>query len=229
MQQKVSNALNFEVLNYFDTLSAVSNGTFSNRLLSIDPLQRTFKITDFNYNNYLDKAQTMNKYPLTNNYQDRMGAAMYDPPSNGLEAGALRMATSNSEQKKNDYIVQLPDVYGPDFVANDIFIEKYLPNRVAQLALANYMRIKITVPGDPQLMAGKTVNFATYAPGGEGLERNLDPFYSGKYLVSAVRHIVKNNSYITVMELCKESVGESFAGFDNNDSFLSSLVNGEQT
>ena len=223
ISQQVTNALNFEVLNYFDTLGAVSNGTFSNRVLSIDPMQRTFRVTDFNYNDYASESLKMNEFPLTNNFKDRMGKAIYDPPNYDMEAGNLRMVASNSEQKKNTFIAQNPDV-----VANDIFIEKYLPHRVAQLGLANYMRIKITVPGDPQLMAGKTVNFATYAPGGEGLERTLDPFYSGKYLVSAVRHIVKNNSYITVMELCKESVTDSFAGFDNDDSFLNSLVNGEQ-
>jgi hypothetical protein len=223
ISQQVTNALNFEVLNYFDTLGAVSNGTFSNRVLSIDPLQRSFRVTDFNYNDYAAKSSKMNEYPLTNNFKDRMGKAIYNPPSYDLEAGALRLVSSNSEQKKNTYIAQNLDV-----VANDIFIEKYLPHRVAQLGLANYMRIKITVPGDPQIMAGKTVNFGTYAPGGEGLERTLDPFYSGKYLVSAVRHIVKNNSYITVMELCKESVSDSFAGFDNNNGLLNSLVNGEQ-
>jgi len=226
MQQQTNNVFNFEVLNYVDTLGAISNGMFANRLISIDPLQRTVKVTDFNYDEYASKSTSMNKFPLTTNFKNRMGLAMYDAPTYDLESGALRLAVTNSGQKKNSYILE--NLVGLDTVANDIFIEKYMPNRVAQLALANYMRIKITVPGDPQLMAGKTVNFATFAPGGQGQERTLDQFYSGKYLVSAVRHIVKNSSYITVMELCKESVNDSFGGFNNNNSLLTDMVNGGQ-
>jgi hypothetical protein len=161
---------------------------------------------------------------------DRLKNTMYnDAPTTpaGLEMGALRMASGNSEEKKNSFISQ-----APDSVANDIYIEKYLPYRVAQLALANYMRIRITIPGDPLITAGSTVNFSTYtidpvswSQGGGNASRPVDPFYSGKYLVTAVRHIVKNNGYITVVELAKESVNTPYAGTNQT---LQSYVNGVQ-
>jgi hypothetical protein len=175
----------------------------------------------FDYGNYSGKK--LNSYKLTNNYQNRFGKKMSDTPPEtliGLEMGTLRMATTNIEEKKNKYISQKPDS-----VANDIMIEKYLPNRVAQLALANYMRIKITVPGDPLLLAGSVVTFNTFRINPDSNNRSLDPLYSGKYLVTAVRHIVKGNGYITVLELAKDSVAASYS---TNNSNLSKYINGVQ-
>jgi len=220
LNQQVTNALNFEVLNFFDTLDGIANGTFSNRLITLNPLTRTFKIdNDFNYAEYYNKSKKMNPGAVVNDYKNRHKKTIYDLPPNELEVGTLRMATENTEMKKVSYIAQ-----DPDSVANDISIRKYMPNRVAQIALANYTRIKLTVAGDPSLLAGKTVVFNTY--GFNGTEnREKDSFYSGKYLITAVRHIVKNNSYITVMELAKESVSKPYAAY--NASNLQKYVDGK--
>lgn len=230
LNQKFSNVYRFEVLNLFDTLKAVNNGTFSNRLISIDPLTRTKKVTDFNYNTYAGKSKKLNKSAMTNNYKNRMNKTMYDSPAQDMEAGTLRMVVTNSEQKKNPYISGYPNG-----VASDVFIETFLPNRVAQIALSNYTRIKITVAGDPLLAVGKVVSFETFqvSPTNftttkDAVKRVADPLYSGKYLITAVRHILRNNSYITVMELCKESSTQSFASYDNANATLKSLINGVQ-
>ena len=236
MNQRLTNALEFEVLDFFDTLAATTNGTFANKVITIDPLLRQVNRVDgiFDYSQYagamLNGSALTN---ITNGYQNRLGQTMYetnrDVPS-GLEVGALRLASSNASEKKNSYVEQ-----NPDAVSNDIYIEKYVPNRVAQLGLANYMRIKLTVPGDPNLCAGQVVNFNTYAidpvsftQTGSNSTRQLDPFYSGKYLVSAVRHAVKNNAYISIIELIKDSVSTDYPGFNNSDPVLQQLVKGVQ-
>jgi hypothetical protein len=233
MNQKVTNALDFEVLDFFDTLSAIANGTFANKVITIDPLLRNYDTTTgiFNYADFVNSSNPMNGFGVTNNYKNRLKVEMYGTVPDtvvGVEMGALRMTSSNKEQKFSDYVAQ-----SPDSVANDIRIEQYLPARVSQLALANYMRIKLSIAGDPSLVAGQTVNFntytidpKTYSQGGNNVPRELDPFYSGKYLVSAVRHIIKNNSYITIVELCKESVSKSYPSFDSSDSNLTKYVNG---
>ena len=230
VDQQVTNASDFEILDFFDTLSAISNGTFSNKVITLDPLLRNYdtKSGVFNYNDYLSKSKSMNPYALTNNYQNRLKGTMYSTPPTtvaGLEMGALRMATTNSEQRKNSYVAQKPDS-----VPQDIMIEKYLPNRVAQLALSNYTRIKITLPGDPLLCAGQTVNFSTFGINplqatGDNPIRPVDPLYSGKYLVTAVRHVVKNSGYISIVELAKESVGTAYSGTNSN---LQQYIDGVQ-
>ena len=212
LDQQVSNALNFEVLDFFDTLGATMNGTFSNRVITINPFLRTFKDnTDFNYADYFYKSTKMNDGgPLINDYQNRWKKTHYDSPPEELEVGTLRLVTENTETKKQKYVAQAPDEVG-----SDINIRKYMPNRVAQIALANYMRIKITVAGDASLVAGKTVQFNTYGFFGTE-DRKLDPLYSGKYIISAVRHIIKNKAYITVLELAKESMSTPYAAYNTS-------------
>lgn len=237
LNQKLYNVTDFEVLDFYDTLAGITNGTFANKVITLNVLQRKVNRTEgvFNYGNYLTISNNLNPNPVINNYRNRHNAAMYEMPPvtvPGMEAGCLRLSPSNSEDKKNPGVVQKEAV---DSVANDINIERYLPNRVARLALANYMRIKFTIPGDPNLTVGKVVNFETYkaqpssyTEGRSNPTRPLDPFYSGKYLVTAVRHIVKNNQYITIVEMCKDSHVGQLAGFDNQNPVLKRLVNGIQ-
>lgn len=203
--QKVKNVLKLEFLDSFDVLGGISKGTFSNRLISLDLLTREYKITDFDYKNYLQKNKPMNGFGVSNiEYKNRLGYRMYESPpaESGLEIGALRLATSNSEQKKK--------VEEPDAVANDIFIERYLPNRVSQIALSNYTRIRLNIPGNSELSVGMVIEFNAFnmipeTRSTKGQAKAFDKFYSGKYLITAVRHIIKPTSFITVVELAKES------------------------
>jgi hypothetical protein len=231
LQEQITNVMSFEVLNFFDVLGGITDGTFNNRVISIDPVTRKKTVTDFNYNDFFARSESLNKAALINNYKDRVGKKMYEAPPKDLQAGTLRLVTSNSQQKKNAWVSQKPDA-----VANDIFIEKYMPNRVSQLGQINYTRLKITVPGSPQLMVGKTINFMTFgiSPDSfsrpdESTERKPDPLYSGKYLITAVRHVVKkDNTYITVMEICSDSGSVAYPTFDGSNAELQNYVKGVQ-
>jgi hypothetical protein len=75
------------------------------------------------------------------------------------------------------------------------------------------MKIKIIVPGDSQIYVGMIINFNSYdltptqlTSAGQNSKQS-DIFYSGNYLVTAVRHIVNNVEYQTVIEMVKESFG----------------------
>ena len=220
--QKVYNVISLEILDYFDTLGALHRGTFGNRIITVDPLLRKKYVIDFNYDKYFPKSTKLNKNPVTNNYKNRYGKYLYDPPPNNMEAGVLRLAASNSNQPNYlPYVKQ-----SPGSVAHDIFIENYVPNRVAQIALANYQRIKIIIPGNSEIVAGRVVLFNAYGTsavmptGTSGAARQFDPYLSGKYLVSAVRHIMtaSPSTYITILELAKESTIGAYAGVNNNDA-----------
>ena len=220
--QKVYNVLSLEILDYFDTLGALHKGTFGNRIITVDPLLRKKYVTDFNYDKYFSKSKKLNNNPVTNNYKNRYGKYLYDAPPNNMEAGVLRLAAGNSNQPNySPYVKQ-----SPGSVAHDIFIENYVPNRVAQIALANYQRIKIIIPGNSEIIAGRVVLFNAYGTsavtptGTAGASRQFDPYLSGKYLVSAVRHIISASpgTYITVLELAKESTTKAYAGVNNNDA-----------
>jgi len=216
MPYNLSNALSYEIMDSFDTLAGVNQGIFANRLLSIDPLLRRYKVTDFSYANYNNKIQKLNPWPITNNYKNRNGDTLYQTPES-----AFKMVFSNSNQ--NDYAVIKNS---PGSVARDIFAETYIPNRTAQIPLANYQRMKISVWGDPSLTVGTVITFNLLSKDPVIQSKGLDDFYSGNYLVTAVRHILDQFKYRTVLEICKESVPTEYADSKNGSVGWSNAVKG---
>jgi hypothetical protein len=184
----VISVLDYEFVKTFDTLNEISSGAYANKLLSLDPITRTACTTIFNYST--DYKKTLNPNDtFTNNGNNLTGA--YN--------SVIKMGITNANQSKNSYITQ-------GSVAHDIFLETFVPNRTAQISLANYTVVKIKIPGDPFIYAGDVVqfNFPSLTP-----QKGLDKNYSGRYLITAVRHMIQSQGaqgvYQTVLELAKDS------------------------
>ena len=192
--ENVFNIIDYEFIKTYDTLEATSSGMYANRLISIDPLLRKKTVTDFNK----DKLTGYSNSGSASNRFGKKITEMYD--------SSLKFAFSNSNQIVDKYIKQSESQVG-----KDIFIETSVPNRSAQIALSNYTVMKAIIPGDSTITAGRTVNILLYSLefGGnaENATRALDEYFSGIYLVTAVRHIIQTQGvYQTVLELAKESL-----------------------
>lgn len=222
------NIMKLEFLDYFDTLGATSNGTFANRVITFDPLTRQKRVTDFNYKDYFTSSKKLNNGAVVNNNKNRWNKSIYESPPKNVDAGTLRLSISNSDQTK--YNSRIKD--NPDYVSKDFFVEKFLPNRVGQIALSNYMRLRVTIPGCPSIIAGTTVELKNnaIAPMNDRDGGRQEDFYvGGKYLVASVRHIISKESHITVAELIKDSVTSPFVDSSASDSLWSRIVNGDQS
>jgi hypothetical protein len=214
-QEKTITVLDYEITKPFDTLNEINSGTMSSRLISIDPLTRTYKKTDFDYNKFKSQAKTLNSSGPQDTLQNRLGKK-----ENESYEGVLKVVIGNSNQKQVPYIKEKEAG-----VAQDIFVETYVPNRTAQISLASFTIVKATIPGDPGITAGRTINFnlMSLKP---GQERELDKFYSGKYLVTAVRHIIQSQGvYQTVLEIAKDSTPTAYSSINNNSSDWKAAVN----
>lgn len=217
MQQKFTNIISMDVLDSFDTLRANYTGTFANRVISIDPLTRKSTITDFDYNKYFGSSTKLNKYPVTNQYKDRIGDKSFEAPPNNLQAGVCRVMVANANQRNFSYIKNRPTA-----VCSDYSVEKTVPYRAAQLSLANFSRMKIVVPGNAKLAVGMTMNIVvpkmspiSQTASNQQAQRDADPYLSGKYLVTAVRHMINLENYVTVVEICKDSNQGQISGVSN--------------
>lgn len=196
LEQSTKSVLQIEYVKSYDMLNEISSGTFANRLISVDPTTRSFKITDFNYNTYKQSSLPANGNGVSADMTNRLGKTQSTSPES-----VVKVVIGNSDQYRVPYIKE-----NTGSVTNDIFIENFVPNRTAQIALANYTVLKIVVPGDPGLTAGSTIEFNIYSLQINGDNRELDKFYSGKYLINAVRHILQAQGiYQTVLEISKES------------------------
>jgi len=209
----VYNVTTYEVLDSYDALRGINSGMFANRLLSVDPLLRKINTTDFNYYNYT--GTTLNKFNITNNLVNRKGQSVYQTPQS-----VLKLIFSNSNQRTNTIIQNNVDTVG-----NDIFAETYIPYRTAQMSLVNYNRIRISVPGDPGLTVGLVIGFDLLSKDPNG--KSGDPNLAGRYIVTAVRHMITMNEYKTVLEIAKDSVANQYADPNSQDSNWSKIVNGD--
>lgn len=229
LDEEQTEIMKLEMVNNFNTLKGASKGTFSNRLIAINPLTRTKNSIDFSYNDYYAKSDNgrLNSSPVINNLKNRYGKALYDAPPANMESGPLRVCMTNSGQENVDYIKSKPGS-----VTNNFFVENNIPNRIAQLELAQYNKLKVVIPGYNEVYAGMVVNIEvvmTTTVTEDMGERILDPYLSGNYLVSALRHLITNNSYITVMELIKDSSSEIHVPVDSTNSLMRKIVKGDQS
>jgi hypothetical protein len=201
MSEQMTNAITYEILDSFDTLNATNSGMFANKLISVDILTRSKKITKFNYDEYKNEANDLNPYGLNNGYTNRFGDMMTD-----TSEACLKLVFSNFDDAK---------VVGQANTAHNIWAETYIPYRTAQIQLANYHRLRLSVPGDPNLTVGSVIEFNLLSR--DPLNKEPEMYYSGNYLVTATRHMISTTSYKTVIEIAKGSVPSPFAAATSND------------
>lgn len=225
LQRNMLGIKSYTFLDTFDSLYGTTTGAFANKLISVDPLTRSYGVTNFDYiKDYHNKAKKLNEFPIINNLKNRLGKTQ-----NENYDAVQKVVISNANQQKALGIKDKPWT-----VANDINAETYVPYRTAQLALAHYSRIKVSLSGDPYLTVGKTVNITLPSSrsnsDGSGLnEGHKDLYNSGKYLITAVRHIINlNQKYETVIEVAKDSYGDQLTSYDLAGS-INKAINGGNT
>lgn len=124
------------------------------------------------------------------------------------------------------YLISQKDDYSPEakhrLYPSGLGIEDY-PNRVeswmqprlSQMYQLENVRLNITVPGDTTRRAGDVVTFYLPSPEPVTDKQFYDKYYGGnqgtttgaaRYLVTAVRHILKMEEYMTILELIKDEV-----------------------
>lgn len=183
--------LDFEFVKAFNSLEDIEAGTFANRLITLDPLTRKVNVKDFKYSDYGGKK--LNEGTVLEETQNRLGKTQSEAVT-----GKIKLAISNSDQRKKSWAQNAEN----NSVAPDIFVETFIPNRTAQIALANYTLVKIKIPCDPGLKVGDVINFQLPSIS----TKELDMTYSGRYLVTAIRHIIRSEGGSeSVLEIAKDS------------------------
>lgn len=211
----VYNVTTYEILDSFDSLDAINSGIFANTLLSFNTLTREKKVTTFDYFDYQNKSVSLNPSPIINKATNKFGHKLNDTPES-----VLKLVYSNFDQQNVDYIKSKL----PGASSNDIFAETYIPYRTAQIPLINYNRVKISLPGDSNLMVGMVINFSLLSI--NPTMKKPDDFYSGRYLISALRHIITITEFKTILEIVKDSTVTQYASPNTNSVLWKNTTKG---
>lgn len=200
--------LEYEFVSTHNTIKAVKQGIYSNKVFTIDPLRLKFGEQTFDYSKYTKDAASIEKGKMPVSAKNRFGDTIDKTP------GVIKFCVSSTGQSENKYIKD------KKITINENQVEQTVSNRTAQISMLCATRLKILIPGDIELAVGKIVEFnmpeTVYTA--KNKQKSSDSFYSGKYLITALRHVYnQNNNFVTCLELSKESFPNSYSDFDNND------------
>lgn len=212
LQYGLRNMLSFKIKNHFDTLQATNYGVFANKILTIDPLLQTYQVSEFKYDEYIQSANKLNEYPLTTGYENRQGKTV----SNTTDA-VFKVMTGNANQRQQPLIKSDPKILGT--IAPSIDIETYIPYRTAQIGLSRYITVEFSIYGDPNLKVGSKIkiNVPSLRLSDGTDKKAIDKYYSGNYIVSAVRHMLDfRGRYFCTVEAITDSLSAPNISTDNS-------------
>jgi hypothetical protein len=211
LEYGIRNMLSFNIKKHFDSLQATQIGLYANKLLTIDPLLQTYQVTEFKYDEYFPNATTLNQHPLTNGYENRKGKT-----ASQMTNAAFKVMTTNAKERENPLIKNRDSLAT---VAPSIDIETYLPNRTAQIGLSRSAIVEFTIYGDANLKVGSKVklNVPSLSLEDDTGKKAINKYYSGYYLVSAIRHILNfRGQYLCVVEAVTDSLSYQNQLTDNS-------------
>jgi hypothetical protein len=196
--------LSYSITNTHDSMERIQRGMFNNKLIAVDYLRRVHEEKVFDYEKYfdgflktkIDLYKNYHKHKILSNAKDRFNKNHNEYPDT-----IIKVLPSSTNQPNNPYIKKNQPDIKPNYVENTI------PYRFSQMALLNYNRIRILVPGDPMVAIGKLIYIKMpQATRSDVDKRAYDRFLSGYYLVTAVRQKLDNeNNYETVIEIVKDA------------------------
>lgn len=184
------NMQTFTSLNFieeFDLMKAIRYGSFSASINILDIITKSFDTFNFSSVQFKNKGILNKEVPMSG-FRNRKQKSFYD--------------TYENMQK----FVMVTD---SDPTNNPTTPENWLAQTSSKLGQLHLYKMVGTVPGDPMLKAGITIDIEiqNFLPQEDGTS-DLNKVRSGRYLVSAVHHKVIGDIHTTTLELLSDSIGD---------------------
>lgn len=186
---KLFQVQNFRVKKTVDHLSNYDNGYLSNRLITLDFINKDYRAHDYDiverFSNYVH-SQGERSIPLFSRDTVRtpLSKIKFYPQHPGLHTSV-----------SNNINEVMPEIYG---------------NRLSNLLELSNFKVIIDVPGRTDAEVGCMLNFVypdiSPRDDRDSSKVNDDVYYSGNYLVTAIRHKINLLSHNMTMELVKDSL-----------------------
>ena len=184
-----------EFVNKIDIVKSIASGMVDNTVYYINPTVRTFEKIEFNYVKEFEKMQSL--FMESNKGK---GFPVVETKSGEFknlkgQSKEFLVLTNKDNQTVND------DVMDKRF--------KHLGFSTASKAMLNSVIVNITVPGDNTRKVGDLIelNFPEYG-GTDDILGEVDAFISGKYLVTAVRHLYNTTTGYSCVLRCMKNCFE---------------------
>lgn len=209
----MNNVIKYEFMNMFDIINAVTNGMFASSLRTIDLVRQRNSTINYDYKKEFAKLshiEQSNPQSFMSEAKDRFGKMINEYP-----ASLFRFYPTNKDHNTlNNIVSKQPNI-------NQTLVEQWMIQHISVMEQLNYFKLKLVLAGDTTLNIGNMIEFgvpllATKIPG----ETNLNPYFSGRFMVTAIRHKINPYSYEMIVEAVKDSFSQNKEDSNENSSKL---------
>ena len=193
-----------KIVNSIDVIENIKNGVFSGKFIGIDPLTRTVNIDKLDFmQTYGLSNSHLNKYPNFTGAINRDGkdsSEMFDSKISLYAFSSFRSSTPWVSKKDPKTSTIIDDTH------------KYVFQRTPILTNLLQTTIHLSMSGNFGITSGAVVNLAMPLRATKpDVDKGLDETLSGKYIVTATRHIIKGDMHRTVIEVATDSTNRPFS------------------
>jgi len=190
----------FRIINDFDMITSISNGSFSSRLLSIDIFNQKFENIDYSLLQAEAQGNLLNKFKPVNSFKNSKNETLFNSPYSFFRT--YLSINDTASEKSND-------------------VKHWMIPRAMHMSLLNHFRIQVVLPGDIQLKAGDVVEYEFPAfESADSSGKKLDEYRTGRYLVASINHKFSGDTFESVVELVSDSFSEALPEAKNGINSL---------
>jgi hypothetical protein len=182
----------------FDMLAGVNRGEYGVSVSSYDPIAKKF--SNRKYLHATDYAKTDHIGGGKDTLTDRNRILF------GTHISFEKFIATNNDAANINYVV---DNY-PALQQNYRKRQEFITTETSIMARLKARTVKLAVNGNSLIRAGQTINII-YPPSGDRYgDKSQDELMSGKYLITACCHRLRQNGeYVTTIECTKDSYNET--------------------
>ena len=200
--------------NFHDVAANTAMGTYGHRVITHNIYNKSYREDDYHYHNRWNETSHLEDFPSIVDspvdYDTKDGTPYQKGVSDYPEARISVQSTTQFAHNEGTGSYGTP-------VEDDGILEGA---RVSQLnKIAHGTQLEMTVNGQARLSAGDVIDFDLQSvENRKDSQGRLDPQYSGRYIITAIRHRVAQNKFIQVLTCVKDSSKSGF-GYSGNKSF----------
>ena len=177
----------------FDLLENIPTGMYANRLVIHDMIQRKTETLDFNYAESYSNQTHLERGDSAKWGHDEIQGI--DVQGSGMLVGKETDQYTTSPLSKQFFISR--------FDEKNNYTEKTIQNRVSQIQQTQNIKLRLDVAGDITRKVGDVIEIDMDSIQAGG--RVVDKMYSGRYLITSLRHLITNGRHNMIMGAMKDS------------------------
>jgi len=182
-----------QITKQFNLIESIKKGSYSGSIFGFDLITRTFFKQEIK-SEYYDKASRLNQKPIVPSVSNRKGTfanEAYDSKRTVLVTDSQFFNSNYAKQK-------IPDakLHSPEFSYG---------HRSSIMSFLNTKKMKLMLPGNFNLTIGMILDLKYPKRGKIKEDDSLDPSFSGKHMILAVRHVIRPTQHDTILEIASDS------------------------